>query len=170
MDTFESEFKSHAIARMKENSIKINKCLKLLPEKELWLRPNSVSNSVGNILIHLCGNISQYILSSLGETKDTRLRSEEFTIREGFLKQELEDRLQATVSRAIRIIDDCSGKQLMKVRKVQGFQYSGLGIILHVVEHYSYHTGQIAFWVKLRAEQDLELYQGINLNRLNDSD
>ncbi len=170
MENIESEFKAQAIGRLKENSEKIHKCLEQLPERDLWLKPNSVSNSVGNILIHLCGNIGQYILSSLGETPDKRQRTAEFAAQDGAPKQELEARLQETVNRAIEIIQGCSNAQLMKERKVQGFQYSGLGIILHVVEHYSYHTGQIAFWVKLRLEKDLNLYKGINLNLLNDND
>jgi len=56
------------------------------------------------------------------------------------------------------------------VRSVQGFSFSGVGVIIHAVEHYSYHTGQIAFWVKQLKEKDLGFYNGTDLNiKNNDS-
>ena len=47
---------------------------------------------------------------------------------------------------------------------VQGFQLSGIGIVVHVVEHYSYHTGQISFWTKQLKNKDLRFYAGLDLN------
>ncbi len=149
---------------MEENTPRIEKCLAELNEDEIWLRPNDASNSIGNIILHLCGNIRQYAISSLGGMPDVRQRDEEFAARGGCTKQELYDRLSETVSVAIRIIREADEESLLKVRSVQGFDLSGIGIIIHVTEHYSYHTGQIAFWTKLLKAKDLGFYANIDLN------
>ncbi len=68
------EFKTQSVAYFEANTPRIEKCLAQLNETEVWLRPNGASNSVGNLLLHLCGNITQYILSSLGGQPDHRTR------------------------------------------------------------------------------------------------
>jgi len=158
------EIISQSILRLKENNTRISKCLAELTEAEVWQRPNDSLNSVGNLILHLCGNITQYIVSSLGENVDRRARDEEFTARGGLLKEELLLKLENTVENAIEVISRLDDEELLNLRSVQGFEYSGIGNIIHVVEHYSYHTGQIAFWTKLLKDKDLEFYAGIDLN------
>lgn len=167
MKTIAEEFTEQAIFRMNENTPKIKKCLQKLTEEEVWQRPNKSSNSVGNLILHLCGNIRQYIISSIGEKADTRERDLEFSTREGFTKNELLERLTTTVEEAINIIKSITESDLMKRRSVQGFDSSSLGNILQVVEHYSYHTGQIIFWTKLLKDKDLGFYAHVDLNKKN---
>lgn len=135
-----------------------------LAEDEVWQRPNNASNSVANLILHLCGNITQYIISALGNEEDKRTRDEEFAAREGAGKAELFDKLEHTLVKASSVINNATGEDLMKAYSVQGFSYTGIGIIIHVVEHYSYHTGQIAFWTKLLKGKDLGFYANIDLN------
>jgi len=123
---------------------------------------------VGNLLLHLCGNIRQYAISSLGNTSDVRERDKEFSADGGYSKSGLLQKLIATIEEAKRIIQNVSEVELLKKRKVQGYIYSGLGIIIHVTEHYSYHTGQIIFWTKLLKNKDLNFYAGVNLNIKNE--
>lgn len=152
---------------MEKNTPRIEKCLAELTEEEIWRRPNPQSNSVGNLLLHLCGNITQYVLSSMGGLPDARVRDAEFAAEGGYTKAELLDKLQRTVQEAVRIIRACDKEEMLRERTVQGFQMNGAGIAVHVCEHYSYHTGQIAFWVKLLKAKDLGFYAGINLNAKN---
>ena len=161
------EFIDQAILRFEENAPRIEKCLNELTEEEVWKRPNDSSNSIGNLIIHLCGNISQYIISSLGEKEDNRDRDAEFSIREGYSKKQLMEMLHNVEKQSVNIIKSISEESLLKVRSVQGFEFSGIGIIIHVVEHYSYHTGQIAFWTKLLKDKDLGFYAGQDLNQKN---
>ncbi|MGH2563977.1 MAG: DinB family protein, partial [Ginsengibacter sp.] len=126
--------------------------------------PNEHSNSIGNIILHLCGNIRQYAISSLGKVEDVRKRAKEFSAKEGFNKKELLTKLKNTVDEAINVIENLDEPALIKSYSVQGFDLSGIGIIVHVTEHYSYHTGQIAFWIKLLKNKDLGFYAGIDLN------
>ncbi|WP_234567620.1 DinB family protein [Rhodohalobacter sp. 614A] len=161
------EIIDHAVYRLNENTPRIKKCLDQLTEEEIWKRPNESSNSVGNLILHLCGNITQYTISSLGGKKDSRKRDMEFDTRGGYSKAELFEKLSSTVDEAVEVIKNLNEDALMKIRSVQGFEYSGVGNIIHVVEHYSYHTGQIAFWTKLLKDQDLGFYDGVDLNAKN---
>lgn len=162
------EIKSQIILRMEENTPRIEKCLAELTEAEVWQRPNPASNSVGNLILHLCGNITQYTISSLGNRMDSRDRDAEFAAKEGFSKSELLEKLTSTVNQAVETIRAASREELLRVRTVQGFDMSGIGIIVHVCEHYSYHTGQIAFWTKILKNKDLGFYAGIDLTIKNE--
>lgn len=161
------EFVQNALYRLDESTRMNRISLDQLSEEEVWKRPNAALNSVGNLILHLCGNITQYVISSLGQTEDTRNRELEFTTESGFTKSELLERLQDTVENAKRVINDAPVEQLVRKRDVQGFYFSGLGVVLHAVEHYSYHTGQIAFWTKQLKNTDLGFYDGMDLNIVN---
>jgi uncharacterized damage-inducible protein DinB len=161
---FADEFIAQAIFRMEEFTPRILQCLEVLSEEQIWQRPNGHSNSVGNLVLHLCGNIGQYILSSLAGAPDTREREAEFATRGGPGRAELAARLSATVSRAVAVLRDCPEAELLRERSVQGFTLTGIGIVIHVVEHYSYHTGQIAFWTKALRDIDLGFYADLDLN------
>ena len=159
----------YSIHKMDDNTARIAKCLNQLSEEELWKRPNLASNSMGNLILHLCGNISQYIISSLGNKPDLRARDEEFSAIGGPNKMELLDKLKATIKKANDVIKKVTETEILRVRSVQGFQYSGIAIISHVVEHYSYHTGQFAFWTKLLRDVDLNFFDGVDLNIKNEA-
>jgi len=162
------ELVKNTLYRMDENTRMIKKSLAEISEEEVWQKPNPSLNSIGNLILHLGGNISQYIISSLGETEDIRKRDVEFATVDGLNKAELLEKLEDVVDTAKRVIFDATLNQLVKMRSVQGFSLSGVGIILHAVEHYSYHTGQIAFWVKQLKNEDLGFYDGMDLNIKND--
>jgi len=167
MSTITQEFIKQSIFRIQENTPKIIKCLDELSEEQIWMRPNEASNSIGNIILHLCGNIRQYIISSLGYQPDIRERDKEFSAKGGYNKEELQNKLTATVEQAITTIGNVDENRLLKIHSVQGFNYSGIGIIIHVTEHYSYHTGQIIFWTKQLTAKDLGFYANIDLNKKN---
>ena len=162
------EFAAQIAHHMELNTPRIEKALAELTEAELWHKPNAQSNSVGNLLLHLCGNITQYVLSSLAGMPDHRVRDAEFAAEGGFTKAELLEKLRHTVQQATQIIRSASGEEMLRERTVQGFQMSGIAISVHVCEHYSYHTGQIAFWVKLLKNKDLDFYAGMDLNAKNE--
>jgi len=164
IESISEELRAQIIFHLEENTPRIEKCLDELTEAEVWQRPNPASNSIGNLILHLCGNITQYAISSLGNRPDARDRDAEFAAAGGFTKAELLARLRATVALAVDVIREADEAELLRVRAVQGFRKSGIGIIVHVCEHYSYHTGQIAFWTKLLKNKDLGFYAGLDLN------
>ena len=158
------EFKTQSAFRLQENVPRIEKCFAQLKREEIWYSPNAQSNSIGHLVLHLCGNITQYIHSSLAGEKDQRERDLEFTSTEKLSAKALLEKLTTVVNTAEHIILNCSEKELLKKRKVQAFNLSGIGVIIHVVEHFSYHTGQIAYYTKELKNKDLEFYSGINLD------
>lgn len=161
------EFAAQIARHMVMNTPRLEKCLAELSESELWQRPNPQSNSVGNLLLHLCGNITQYVICSLGNQPDHRARDAEFAAEGGFNKAELLEKLRTVVDTATQIIRQADTETMLRQHKVQGFDMSGIAIAVHVCEHYSYHTGQVAFWVKLLKSKDLGFYAGVNLNAKN---
>ena len=158
------DFSRNANFRMAESMRMIRKSLDQLSEEEIWKKPNSSSNSVGNLILHLCGNISQYIISSLGGSPDVRERDMEFSTKGNMKKSELINSLEEVIVQSAGIIASADEEEYLRVREVQGFSLSGLGVVLHVVEHLSYHTGQIAYWTKLLKDRDLGFYDGFDLN------
>ena len=162
------ELLDNALYRMDESTRMIRKSLTEISKEELWLKPNESLNSIGNLILHLCGNITQYIISSLAETEDIRNRDLEFSTDRNSTKSEILAKLVDTVDSAKRVIFDSNIDKLLKVRSVQGFSFSGVGVIIHAVEHYSYHTGQIAFWVKQLKNKDLGFYEGVDLKIKNE--
>ncbi|MCF6222091.1 MAG: DUF1572 domain-containing protein [Flavobacteriaceae bacterium] len=158
------EFINNAIYRLDVHTDMIKNSLGQLSDKEIWQKPNEVSNSIANLILHLCGNITQYTISSLLGGNDQRERDKEFSTASGYTKEEIFAKLTEVIDKAKTIIGNMTEENLLKIRKVQGFTYSGLGIILHVVEHYSYHTGQIAFFTKLMKSKRLGFYDGVDLN------
>ncbi|MDB4293190.1 DUF1572 domain-containing protein [Maribacter sp.] len=167
-DLLREELVKNSLYRLDESTRMVKKSLSEISEDELWLKPNASLNSIGNLIVHLCGNITQYIISSLGENEDTRDRNSEFATTKSGTKSEVYSKLEKTVETAKRVIFDADQVQLLKIRSVQGFSFSGIGVIIHAVEHYSYHTGQIAFWTKLVKNKDLGFYKGTDLNIKNE--
>ena len=168
-DKWMSEFLENSVYRLDE-STRMNKIsLESIEESNIWQKPNDSSNSFGNQIIHICGNMTQYIIASLGGQGDLRNRDAEFSITDGFTGSELIQKLEDTVDQAKYVLNNCSKSQLLKRYMVQGFDLSGIGIVIHAVEHYSYHTGQIAFWTKLLVNKDLGFYDGRDLNIKNEN-
>ncbi len=165
---WQTEVVLNANYRMEENLRMIKICLDKLPDKVIWQKPNESTNSIGNLILHLCGNITQYGISSIQGTEDNRNRNEEFMTLSGLDKDELFQKLVSTVEKAKFVFNSATNEELIKKRSVQGFEFSGIGNIIHVVEHLSYHTGQIALWTKILINSDLGFYDGIDLNVKNE--
>jgi uncharacterized damage-inducible protein DinB len=168
-EEFQREFIDQSVHRIDENTKRLRACLDELDELETWKRPNENSNSIGNLILHLCGNIRQYAISSLGNIPDVRERDKEFSADGGYSKYELLDRLTSTIDQAKDVMRTADVAELLRKRHVQGYIYSGIGIIIHITEHYSYHTGQIIFWMKLLKNKDMGFYKGVDLNVKNES-
>lgn len=161
------EFLEQSVYRLSLNYPRIEKCLNALSDEEIWHKPNNSSNSIGNLVLHLSGNITQYIISALGGKEDNRNRDSEFETKGGSRRIELLDKIKQISMHACDIIKGLEGKQLIKNYEVQGYTLSGIAIIIHVAEHYSYHTGQITLLTKLAKDIDTGYYRGMDLNKKN---
>jgi uncharacterized damage-inducible protein DinB len=142
-----------------EYPTKIQLCLATLPADALWRRSNADSNSIGNLLLHLEGNIRQWIVSSVGGAADHRQRSSEFAATEGANAATLFAALRATLDAADAVIAGLSADDLASRRTIQGRDVSVFDAIYHVVEHFSLHTGQIILLTKQYAPGAVQFYE-----------
>ncbi|HEX5111849.1 MAG TPA: DinB family protein, partial [Saprospiraceae bacterium] len=146
-----------------ESLPRIMECLDKITNEQIWWRPNETSNSIGNLVLHLCGNVRQWIGTGLGELPDHRKRQTEFDERRVIDKETLKSELSNTMLMAKDVISKVSEQALLQTRPVQTFEETGLTILIHVTEHFSYHTGQIAYITKMLTDKALGFYEGIPL-------
>jgi uncharacterized damage-inducible protein DinB len=146
-----------------ESLPRILKCLDRLTNEQIWWRPNESSNSIGNLVLHLCGNVNQWIYSGLGGFPDDRVRQAEFDTREFIDREDLKIALESTMEKARTVIERITVNEILRIRPVQTFEEKGLSILIHVTEHFSYHTGQIAYITKMLSDKPLGFYDGITL-------
>ena len=139
-----------------QNLPRIVKCLEQLSEEEIWWRPNSASNSAGNLVLHLCGNVRQWMISGLCGAKDMRKRDLEFSEQGPIPRKALVTRLRQTVREASRILARLSDESLTRNYEIQGYRVTGLDAVFRVAEHFGYHTGQIIYITKLKLARDLK--------------
>ena len=137
---------------------KIGAAIERLAEADLWWRPNDASNSIGNLMLHLAGNIRQWIVSGVGGAPDERDRAAEFARRDPISGDELLAILTEAVLEADAVIARTDPADLNDRRAVQGRSLTALQAIYHAVEHFGMHTGQILYIAKLRSGADLGFY------------
>lgn len=153
-----------ACRRLEENRLRIHACVDRLTDDQLWNRPNAHLVSVGNLVLHLAGNVGQWISSTLGGAPDLRVRDREFDEKGPLDRKELMALLDQTLDQAAALIGALRPEDLQRTWRVQGFAETGTAIVLHVVEHFSYHTGQITLHTKLTLDIDTGYYSGLDLN------
>ncbi len=156
-----SEVRRRLVTECGERTLK---CLGLLSEQEIWYRPNEHSNSVGNLVLHLCGNVRQWLFSTLGGKPDLRQRQAEFDEKGPIPGKDLKQMIEDLMDEVNRLLDNLKPEDLLTTYRVQGFDESGVAILLHVTEHFSYHVGQITYFVKAHKELSVGYYEGINLD------
>lgn len=137
---------------------KIERCLSVLSDEQIWWRANSESNSIGNLLLHLSGNVRQWIVVGLGGADDSRNRDAEFAQRDAIPRAELLDRLRQVLGEADGTLGQFDVERLLDRFTIQKSDVSALAAIFHVVEHFSMHTGQIIMLTKMLAGVDLHFY------------
>jgi len=144
---------------------RIKKCLSGLTDEEIWWRPNEQSNSVGNLLLHLAGNVRQWVLTGIGNQEDTRERDKEFSETGPIPTEALILQLEAVLNETLAFLQKLKTADLVKDYSVQGFRETGVSILIHVIEHFSYHVGQITYFVKANKNLDTGYYSGIDLSK-----
>jgi hypothetical protein len=137
---------------------RLRQCVEPLTDEQVWWRPNEASNSIGNLILHLNGNVRQWIVDSFRRTEDNRNRPAEFAEREHIPAPELLAQLGATMNDAAAVLDRLTPEELASPYEIQGYHVHGLDAVYQVVEHFGLHYGQIAYIAKLLQGKDLGFY------------
>src|SRR5204862_4038926 len=138
---------------------RLRTCVESLSDKQVWWRPNEASNSAGNLILHLNGNVQQWLVASFSRQQATRDRPAEFAAREGMAVAELLERLGATIGRASDVLARLTETELRATYHIQGYTVTGLHAVYQVVEHFGLHYGQIVYITKLVSGKDLGFYR-----------
>ncbi len=161
-DTLDRLFLEHSINKLRQYESRIGTCLGLLNEEQVWARGGGNENAVGNLVLHLCGNVRQWIVSGVGGRPDHRDREAEFNARGGVPVGELEARLKSVVNEAADVIGGLTAARMSERLVIQGYDVTVLEAVYHVVEHFSMHTGQIIFATKMLTGEDLGFYRHLS--------
>lgn len=128
---------------------RIEQAIEGLSIENVWWRANPASNSIGNLILHLDGNVRQWIVSGLGGETDVRERRQEFDARGGMDQAQLLRQLRATVGEADRVLAEIDPATLLEHRRIQSYDVTVMRAIYTAVEHFSMHTGQIILLAKM---------------------
>lgn len=160
-DTFLQSIRHYLV---KTDVPRLKKCLHELTEAQIWHRPNEHSNSVGNLVLHLMGNVRQWVLAGLDGARDTRQRDLEFSETGPVPLEQLLRELDELMAEVDRVLEHTTTENLLRLRTVQCYEETGISILTHVTEHFSYHLGQITYVVKLWKNQPMGYYDEMDLN------
>lgn len=147
-----------------ESVPRIHKCLDSLSLEEVWHKQNEHTNSIGNLVLHLCGNVRQYVLSGIDGQEDVRERDVEFSEQGPISKEILKLKLENLMQEVSVALDRITAADMVRDVSVQGFKENVTSILIHVTEHFSYHVGQITYYTKFIKNVDTGYYAGLNLN------
>ncbi|HJP61749.1 MAG TPA: DUF1572 family protein [Gemmatimonadaceae bacterium] len=143
----------------KEYPIKLRHCVEALPRSAVWSRPNPTSNSIGNLLVHLTGNVSEWILGGIGGRQISRYRAGEFAQSDGAEAKKLLEDLDVVLREADTVLAGLTERDLQRSLVIQDRETNVLAAIYHVVEHFSMHAGQIILLTKMYAPGKIQFYE-----------
>jgi len=151
-------FLDYSCSKLQQQTERICDCLDRLGGEQIWLRDTENENAVGNLVLHLCGNVRQWIVAGLGGKPDIRQRDLEFAERSGASADQLKARLRETVRDAATVLRGLGPDHLLERKKIQKYEMPALEAVYHVVEHFSGHAGQIIYATKRFTGTDLGFY------------
>jgi len=162
----ESLFRDASVAKLRQLTERITVCLGKLTAEQVWARGHENENAVGNLVLHLAGNVRQWALSGLGGRPDVRVRDLEFSTMGGMAPAELTSLIRTTIEEAAVVISGLTTEQLTRVYEIQTRRVSGVEAVMNVVQHFAEHTGQIIFATKSLTGEDLALFAPSNAKPL----
>jgi hypothetical protein len=144
-----SQVAIEATQELREALNKIKHCIDQLDDAQIWSRPQPSLNSIGNLMLHLGGNLTQWIVCGIGGAEDRRNRPAEFAEQSAIAKNELVQRLEVAVAKAGAAMTRENADGLTKIRRIQGFEVTGLGAIFHSIPHFRGHTQEIIHMTRM---------------------
>ena len=141
---------------------RLRKAVETLSEEQIWWRPNPASNSIGNLVLHLNGNVWQWLVASFNRLEDKRNRPAEFDATGDLSASDLLERLGETMDEAAKVLARLTPEELLATWHIQGYTVTGLAAVYQVVEHFGLHYGQIVYVTKMQEGRDLGFYSELS--------
>ncbi len=141
---------------------RIQTCLGRLTPDQIWWRSGDNANAIGNLVLHLCGNVRQWIIAGAGGAPDLRERDAEFNRRESLPTEQLQERLASTVAEADQVLGRLTAGDLIELRHIQVYDLTVLQAVHDSVQHFALHAGQILYVTKLLTGADLGFYRHLS--------
>lgn len=154
------EFSRHKL--LEQYWPRLRSCVESLNDDQVWWRPNDSSNSIGNLVLHLNGNVTQWLIAPFQHLEDTRDRPAEFSRKDGIVPTTLLADMQKTMTGAAAVFSALTKAELHAHFDIQGYHVTGLHAVYQVVEHFGLHYGQIAYITKLLRGSDLGFYRELS--------
>jgi uncharacterized damage-inducible protein DinB len=139
-----------ARTNLRDAHAKIIHCLDQLNDDQFNWRPFEAANSLANLLLHLCGNMRQWIINGIEQKPDTRHRPSEFSDRTRYTKADLMQRLADTVAEADATLSRVTAETITQPRRIQGFEVSVMHAVFHTVSHFVGHSQEIIYITRLQ--------------------
>jgi uncharacterized damage-inducible protein DinB len=156
-DELAALFVEYSDRRLRDMTAKLTACLERLSEAQIWERHAAHENAVGNLVLHLCGNMQQWVMHGVAGAEDVRVRDAEFSATDGMSRGELLAMFEETVGEARMAIVSLSAERLAEITHPQGRTVSVLAAVYQVVTHVGEHVGQIVLLTKQMTGSDLDL-------------
>lgn len=141
---------------------RLRTCVESLTDEQIWWRPNPSSNSIGNLLLHLSGNVRQWLVASFNGQEDLRDRPTEFAAAGQLSGSVLLEKLGATLQEAAAVLARLTETDLLSPYEIQGYHVTGLAAVYQVVEHFGLYYGQIAYITRMLRDHDLGFYRELS--------
>jgi uncharacterized damage-inducible protein DinB len=135
---------------IRQSVSKLQHCLNQLSDEQVWWRPQAGANSIGNLILHVCGNLRQWTICGLGGLPDDRDRQNEFSPNRQLTIPELNSHLRTVCDQCLEWIAGIDVPQLTAEYRIQGFQVNGLQALNHTVTHFVGHTHQVIYITRLQ--------------------
>ncbi len=138
----------HSEKKLRAMMALVERCCDGLSEEQVWARARPEANAIGNLLLHLEGNLGQFVGHCLQGQPDVRERPTEFATVGGVEKTAMLEALRARVEQACAYFAGVSEEALLRTVKTINGEMTGLEVVYTVVGHFQQHTGQVLHMVK----------------------
>jgi uncharacterized protein DUF1572 len=127
----------------------IRECLAALDDDQIWWRPNEASNSVGNMVLHLTGNLNHYLGRGVASSGYKRTRAAEFAEKGPVPREELLRRFEEALGWARRAFERITPESLMDTAELGEESMEIARLVISVTTHFNGHVGQIIYVTKM---------------------
>lgn len=142
-----------------EYPAKVRRAFAVIPDEVIWDRPAEGTNSVGNLILHLSGNLCQWVVSGIGGAPDRRDRDREFSARGGMDRIALLALIDETFAAVTDVLNGLDAQALQQLRTIQGRETTVFSALYHAVEHASGHVGQLIYIAKVHRPEAIQFYE-----------